>query len=602
MESIAAFVCLLFTLFGSSLSRLSTVQERLVERNFLFGIASLAAYNENATTQCGKELEILIKAASERQLWSSKLLDAFGSPPQQFLWGNYLWFGTPALCYDLNQPMDISLALSQPIVTNVTSPFPLEYTVVYLNFSTPFYIDVKLAYENYIHLGLCLPRSCNMDVIRKATDQYFEKDNAKFETQHNYEAIMNFDSDNGRSSKILTSLAGMRTIICLWVTVFHVYYYSFNFISNIMVVMARLEDFAVQPVSQAVFYVDVFFTIRLTPVLIVAMIFGNWLYDLISVYSPFYMGKHNAIYCKKNWWYNLLYIQNFLDMNNICCSWTWYLACEMQYFLMFTGLLFVYVKQPNIAKVMFVVLTFVSLVIAWWLHYSNGIKFQIDVINSTLNQLYVKPWLRVFPYIGGATMGWVMHYLQQRKHLNSAQCSQCDKLQQQQQQQHQQQQHQRKKNFFFKEPRKWFSYVYLTFWLFLAVFYLLTNFMSYWRTMPTWLLGTIMTVGKLAFSLCIGVVIIMCASGRGGRLNAFLSARPFLFLNKFCFSIYLMAPVIVMGIFGLRNAPTNYTDVSSGADFFATIILALMSGFLVLLLLELPTQKMAILMRRHFNT
>ncbi|XP_037888723.1 nose resistant to fluoxetine protein 6-like [Glossina fuscipes] len=735
MESIAAFVCLLFTLFGSSLSRLSTVQERLVERNFLFGIASLAAYNENATTQCGKELEILIKAASERQLWSSKLLDAFGSPPQQFLWGNYLWFGTPALCYDLNQPMDISLALSQPIVTNVTSPFPLEYTVVYLNFSTPFYIDVKLAYENYIHLGLCLPRSCNMDVIRKATDQYFEKDNAKFETQRtfqlelktvaiktphfswrfltqtgsillllrlldtlftvislkifaeiiykskenrrlqlflpyqsgnmpafpqtekspfwielilcfrfedNYEAIMNFDSDNGRSSKILTSLAGMRTIICLWVTVFHVYYYSFNFISNIMVVMARLEDFAVQPVSQAVFYVDVFFTIssfllvynflmdgkqmenilknnfwhnikifarlivqryiRLTPVLIVAMIFGNWLYDLISVYSPFYMGKHNAIYCKKNWWYNLLYIQNFLDMNNICCSWTWYLACEMQYFLMFTGLLFVYVKQPNIAKVMFVVLTFVSLVIAWWLHYSNGIKFQIDVINSTLNQLYVKPWLRVFPYIGGATMGWVMHYLQQRKHLNSAQCSQCDKLQQQQQQQHQQQQHQRKKNFFFKEPRKWFSYVYLTFWLFLAVFYLLTNFMSYWRTMPTWLLGTIMTVGKLAFSLCIGVVIIMCASGRGGRLNAFLSARPFLFLNKFCFSIYLMAPVIVMGIFGLRNAPTNYTDVSSGADFFATIILALMSGFLVLLLLELPTQKMAILMRRHFNT
>lgn len=74
---------------------------------------------------------------------------------------------------------------------------------------------------------------------------------------------MNFESDNGRSSKILTSLAGMRTIICLWVTVFHVYYYSFNFISNIMVVMARLEDFAVQPVSQAVFYVDVFFTIRL---------------------------------------------------------------------------------------------------------------------------------------------------------------------------------------------------------------------------------------------------------------------------------------------------------------------------------------------------
>lgn len=74
MESTVAFVCVLFTLFGSSLTQLATVQERLVERNFLFGIASLAAYNENATTQCGKELEILIKAASERQLWSSKCM------------------------------------------------------------------------------------------------------------------------------------------------------------------------------------------------------------------------------------------------------------------------------------------------------------------------------------------------------------------------------------------------------------------------------------------------------------------------------------------------------------------------------------------------
>uniref|UniRef100_A0A1A9WWG8 Acyltransferase 3 domain-containing protein n=1 Tax=Glossina brevipalpis TaxID=37001 RepID=A0A1A9WWG8_9MUSC len=330
------------------------------------------------------------------------------------------------------------------------------------------------------------------------------------------------------------------------------------------------------------------------------MIFGNWLYDLISVYSPFYLGKHNAIYCKKNWWYNLLYIQNLLDMNNICCSWTWYLACEMQYFVVFTGLLFIYVKHPNVAKVTFASLTFIILVLSWWLHYSNGITFQIDIINSTLDQLYVKPWIRIFPYIGGAIMGWIMHYLQQRNHLNSSQCNQCDTLQQQQQQ-HQEQQRQ-KKSCSKKKSKKWLSFAYLIFWLFLVVLYLITNFMSYWRTMPTWLLATIMTIGKLVFSLCIGGVTIMCASGRGGRVNAFLSARAFLFLNKFCFSVYLMAPIVVIGIFGLRNASTNYTDVSSGADFIATIIITLISSFLVLLLLEVPVQEMIKLMRRRLNT
>uniref|UniRef100_A0A1A9WWG6 Nose resistant-to-fluoxetine protein N-terminal domain-containing protein n=1 Tax=Glossina brevipalpis TaxID=37001 RepID=A0A1A9WWG6_9MUSC len=303
-------------------------------------------------------------------------LDAFGSAPQQFLWGNYLWFGTPDLCYDLNQPLEISLGLSQPIVTNVTSPFPLKYTVVYLNFSTPFYIDVKLAYENYIHLGLCLPKSCKADLIRKSTDNYFEKsefgmqrnfqlklktvaiktphfswkfltqtgnillsallftviflkifaeiiykskENRKlllflpynsdsiltfsqteksplwiafiscFRFQDNYQTVMSFENANGRNSKIFTSLAGMRTIVCLWVTVFHVYYYSFNFISNIMIVMARLEDFAVQPVTQAVFYVDVFFTIS----------------SFLLVYNFLTDGKQMENILKNKFWQNV---------------------------------------------------------------------------------------------------------------------------------------------------------------------------------------------------------------------------------------------------------------------------------------------------------
>ena len=83
----------------------------------------------------------------------------------------------------------------------------------------------------------------------------------------------------------------------------------------------------------------------------------------------------------------------------------------------------------------------------------------------------------------------------------------------------------------------------------------------------------------------------MCVCGRGGYLNALLSARFFLFLNKFCFSIYMLAPVIVVAMYGLRNEPTNFTEVGSGADFVAVIVLSIASAFIMMMLIEVPMQR-----------
>lgn len=131
------------------------------------------------------------------------------------------------------------------------------------------------------------------------------------------------------------------------------------------------------------------------------------------------------------------------------------------------------------------------------------------------------------------------------------------------------------------------------FWLWCFLLYVVTNFMSYWRSTPSWAVATIMSVGKLIFALTVGGVIIQCSHGRGGILNTLLSVRPFLFLNKFCFSIYMLAPVIVTLMFGLRNEATNFTEVGSGADFFSTIVLAILSAMILFMLVELPMQRIA---------
>lgn len=80
-------------------------------------------------------------------LFIISVLNNFGAPPNSFVWGNYFWFGTPDLCDDLNQPYGISLAHSQPMIFHATSPFPLHFIVVYMNFTSPYTIDLKLPFE-----------------------------------------------------------------------------------------------------------------------------------------------------------------------------------------------------------------------------------------------------------------------------------------------------------------------------------------------------------------------------------------------------------------------------------------------------------------------
>lgn len=198
-------------------------------------------------------------------------------------------------------------------------------------------------------------------------------------------------------------------------------------------------------------------------------------------------------------------------------------------------------------------------------------RSRIDVIYSTLNQLYVKPWVRIPPYVGGAITGWFMHGLHQQKTPSSEQEVTLQR---------------RNSNLLRRLATQ-------SFWFLAFLIYIATNFMSYWRSTPSWAVASIMSVGKFIFALCIGGVIIQCSRGHGGILNRLLSARPFLFLSKFCFSIYMLAPIIVVFMFAMRNEPTNFTEIGSGADFLAVIVLAIMSGMLLFTLVELPVHRIS---------
>ncbi|XP_069964158.1 nose resistant to fluoxetine protein 6 isoform X4 [Bactrocera oleae] len=644
MRTIAAVIVAAYLAFvvvkasvASRAESVSSAETSLARPNFLVGVAQLGALHENGT-RCGRELETLLKAVAAKEFWSIKVLDSFGAPPPSFSWGNNHWFGPQWKCNDLNEPYVVATS-SEFLRTyafnpfNVTSPFRMRFTMVYMRFSTPHFIDLRLPYESFIHIGLCLPQSCSSAALRRYTDEFFRR--GEFTMQRDFELQMqsvaarvpSFGLDFFQQTGTLFSIALLLV---------------YNFLSSeSRLKEIRQNDFVQNSKLFGKLLLQRY--LRLTPMLITTMLLSDVFYDLTNTYSPFYLGVNSGYYCKqyyklrgkldipwsgytnfyiiiflmpdfsyfiRSWWHNVLYIQNFLDMKDICCSWTWYLACEMQFYLLITVLLFLYVRRERFAKFVFVTLALGFPVVGWLCYYYNGITFDIDKVHSTLNQLYVKPWVRINPYFGGALCGWLLHnHDQQRRHR-------YHNHQQQNQQQHppnsqsqsephvptQQQQQQQAPN---RQPsassaatataesleRNNISWWRAAFWLFAGIVCAVANFMGYWHSTPTWLVATIMSFGKLLFALCIGGGILMCAWGHGGRLNVLLSARLFRLLNKFCFSIYLLTPIITLGSYGLRNEPTSFNEIASGSDFIAVNVLAVLSSFLAYVLMELPMQR-----------
>ncbi|XP_030388523.1 nose resistant to fluoxetine protein 6-like [Scaptodrosophila lebanonensis] len=657
--------------------------EQLERHNFLVGIARVGISLEH-NSECGLQLQAFMSAIAERRFWSTKVIDSFGSAGSSFGWGNYFWFSPPAMCNELNDPYSITFSPLHrtKFYFNTTSPMSVRFSVLYMNFTTPYYIDLKLPFEvsmlgivwpgipsefptiwqRYISLGLCLPASCNLTALSHYADLFFARN--VFELQRNFALEMVtveakqprvslqilretssqifillaliiisltvlaelrsakspigpaekqmsllkcfrlrtnfsrvFSSRPNRSEgdcSFVGAVAGLRCMVCLWITVFHVYFYSIYALTNTPLMFAKLENFALQPLLQACFHVDLFFVIsgflmvyqflsnaadmelirrngiwenskrfgkavarrylRLTPMLVLTIILSDILHNALNAFTPFRLGRYSSIYCK-NWWHNLLYIQNLFRLDEMCSSWTWYLACEMQYFLLCLLLLYIYAKHPYVVQLLYVALMLGFVALSWLSHSRHELSFHPDSTYSTLNELYAKPWTRIIPYLAGGFGGWLLHT--HGKRLQA------------------------------KGTSLWRR----TFWFFACCVGLATSFMTYWRQTPAPVVAAIMSLGKFVFSITAGLVIVLCSCGHGGLLRTLLNARLWRLFEKFSFGIYLLAPIVIFASYG--GVPTQFSELASGIDLIGIVLLTIGVAALSLLLFELPLQRLA---------
>jgi len=257
----------------------------------------------------------------------------------------------------------------------------------------------------------------------------------------NFKKLMTVDENEDKS---LWSLNGIRVLAIALVTIGHSYSSSLMTPAhNLLFFMDIFKAPFIAIIVNGTFAVDTFFFLsgfltfylltlklypnqgkgnylllylhrylRLLPILFSVMIFGMFIYPLIGnganwVTTTNYIIKN----CSKYWWTNFLYIDNFFPWTDTdaCMGWVWYLANDMQFFLISPFLILVYCKSRKIGYSLISFLIFTTCAITFTLSmvYKIPATIQIGGEGNGQNLVYSRPWCWFSTYGLGGILGLI---------------------------------------------------------------------------------------------------------------------------------------------------------------------------------------------------
>ncbi|XP_037077460.1 nose resistant to fluoxetine protein 6-like [Pollicipes pollicipes] len=372
--------------------------------------------------------------------------------------------------------------------------------------------------------------------------------------------------DTSSTRDTLSCLHGIRFLSNTWVILGHTYYFLLFFKhQNITTVYTYLGDVAFQAISNATVSVDSFFFlsgllvayiairsiekshgklnivmfyvhryIRLTPVMMLIIGFISTLYAYLGT-GPYWgaanMGTPQI--CRDNWWTNMLYINNLVDMDKQCVGQTWYLANDMQMFIFSPLVLLPLHHWPKLGQLWIIFLVC----------FFTGINAMVTAVHKiglpggdSGDLRYMKPWTRAGPYLVGLYMGWILHKIRGRKiHLPAP--------------------------------------VVAIGWITASLTGCLIVYGMYGvpSPPPKTLNLVYAMLNRTAWSICLAWVVFACVTGYGGFVNTLLSWKAFIPLSKLTYTSYLVSIDVQVYYWYTNKAPVYLSQTFIVYQFLASL-------------------------------
>lgn len=424
---------------------------------------------------------------------------------------------------------------------------------------------------------------------------------------------------------VITSLNGLRVISMFWVILGHTHFWIFTIgtvrIDNFPVLLNVGGRFSFQGVTAAFFAVDTFFVLsgvlvayltlrqmqkgkgrfpfasfyvhrflRLTPTY-AFMLFFAWFLTVHFSYGPnITLIDPFAANCRKYWWTNFLYINNIYpwNLNDVCVGWTWYLANDMQFYVISPLVIIpTYYLLPITKRRMFWAAGLVGavsvLIVSGFIvtgTLTSIYDFQANTFSllayhyngkstatmSYANSIYIKPWDRIATYVIGLVLGYILY-----KGFKFSMLSRLAKL--------------------LVYAGLWCVTVVSVFWLSYGLYFTwhghtpgrFENFLYITLSRPIWGLG-------------LAAIIFACHNGYGWVIDSFLSMKVWTPLSRMTFNAYLMHPIVITVIYGQLQTAVHYTDITMAVYTVAFVVFSYAGAAIVCVMVEFPLSTIEMLL------
>ncbi|XP_046563547.1 nose resistant to fluoxetine protein 6-like [Haliotis rubra] len=297
---------------------------------------------------------------------------------------------------------------------------------------------------------------------------------------------------------------------------------------------------------------------RLTPVyMFIILFYSGLLGHLIQgpvAESKILLERDN---CRDNWWTNILYINNFYSFKEMCFPASWFLAADMQFYMIAPlALLPIAFGIRWLGYSVMCLFGAVHIGSYGYLEWKYGGATQFVGNGDSMDKIYPLPWCRVGVFAVGMVLGAILQ--RTKGHI--------------------------------RIPR----YVLVLGWQVVLAVGLLCTYVTYddfGEGQTPWDVDTRIvheTLYRPLWGVFVSWVILVCCTGHGGFVNSLLSWSAWIPLGRLTYGAYLVHPVLLsyteFSVRSLRYADIPYVSY----HFLGTFIVSYALSFFICVLVESP--------------
>ena len=395
----------------------------------------------------------------------------------------------------------------------------------------------------------------------------------------------------------LTCLNGIRVLSMNWVMLCHTCLILFLGANNVgAYIPEAVSRWSFQMIVNGTLSVDSFFL--LSGLLVAYAALGhmkksrgqmNWLHFYVHRYlrlTPVYMitlgiyvaclpylfdgplmpqrdGFEHNHHCRDNWWGNLLYIQNLVKFKpSYCGGWTWYLAVDMQFYVISPILLIPLYHRPKLGYIVAALLFISTSVTPFVLsetrkyparraHLSGNPK----MLGDPTYDLYMAPYSRLGPYLVGVLTGFALYRTNGR-------------------------------------PVKMHWVLVSAGWIAsgLVGFFTVYGLKDYFNgtAMNIHLAAFYNALSRTAWGAALSWLIYCCHKGYGGPVNSFLSWKIWVPLSRLTYVVYLTHQWLLLLFGATSRTPLYLSDWTVVRMYLTTMMASYSLSIVISVLFEAP--------------